>query len=158
MGIRADHAVARPNQTLFRQKGVLNTHAAHVIKIGDAVFFCKFPCAAALLGGLDILVRREVVHHQRDFILVENRRRPALFKFVDCNGGRDIVAQHEVEPCLDHLPGCHRLQPRVRRENFLRHCHSQFGFLPFCGFIVSLLCHSSCAKNVTSDTMFENKF
>ena len=84
----------------------------------------------ALLRRFDVLVGGEMVHNHGDFFPVEHPGKPRLFKLVDGDGGGDVVAQDHTEFCPDELARPDFRQPRMGRQDFLRHCHSH-GIHPF---------------------------
>ena len=126
MTVCADYTVTRDNQTFFRQKCVLNTYFTDVIEVQDIILVREIAALLALNSRLDILIRREVVHYQRNFCLVENSRKAVLVELVDGNRACDIVSENHIQLRLNQLSLDNRLQPRVLCQNFLRHCHSHF--------------------------------
>jgi len=124
VGIRADDAVAGTDDALFRQQRVFDTDTADVIIMQDVVFICEIAHQTALLRRLDILVRRKMIHRQRDAAAVKHMIRPGAFKFIDRNGSGDVVSVNDIKLCLDQLAGLYFTQTRVRSKDFLCHCHS----------------------------------
>ena len=124
VGIGADHAVAGADDAFLRKKRVLNAHLAHVVEMGDVIFFREPAHLKALLRGLDVLIGGEVVEHQSDAVLIKDGVRAAFFKFVDGDGAGNIVAEHDIEVRLNQLSHLHVVQTGVRRQNFLGHSHS----------------------------------
>ena len=55
VGVGADHGLAGGGQALLGQEGVLYTHAAHIVEMGDVKALGELPYLGAELGGLDIL-------------------------------------------------------------------------------------------------------
>ena len=113
MAVGADDAVPRTDQPLFGQEGVLDSHPAHVIKMGHALFMGEFPGLFDLLGGLDVFVRGKVIHHQGHPVPVEHLAGAAPLEFVDRDGRGDVVAEAEVQLRLDKLPRRDLLEARV---------------------------------------------
>ena len=77
MAVSADHqssATTRP----FQRQRVLNAHGADVIEVFDALLVRKVAHQLSLLSGLDVLVGREMVHDQGDFLAVDTQPSPAL--------------------------------------------------------------------------------
>ena len=124
MGVGADDALSGGHQALFRQEGVLHPHLAHVVEVVNVKPLGKGAALQALLGGLDVLVGGEVVHHQGDLALVKDPGEPLLVKLPDGHGRGDVVAQDHVQLGPDQLAGLHFRQAGVGSEDFLRHCHS----------------------------------
>ena len=125
VAVRADHEIARRDQPLLREEGVL--HAAvvpHLEIMDDPLLSRERAARRALRRRLDVLVRREMVGHDRDLLPVENARLPEVRELPDRHGGGDVVPQHEVEVRHDQLPRPHLLPPRVPGEDLLRHRHS----------------------------------
>ena len=81
MGVRADHTLSGGGQSLFRQKGVLHPHAAHIIKMGDLILLCKFPYLCTELSRLDVLTGGVMIQHQSDLFPVEHPGQTRLIEF-----------------------------------------------------------------------------
>ena len=121
--IRADDHVARVDQPLFRQQRVLDAHLPHVVEMLHAVRGAELPAHLALRGGLDVLVRYEMVHDHGDAALIEHLLHAEALELADGHGRGDVVAEHPVHIRQDELPGLHRVHMRVRGEDLLRHRH-----------------------------------
>ena len=130
MGVRADDGLAGGHEALFRQQRVFDAHLSHVVEVVDVELPREGAALFALGGGLDVLVRHKVIHHQRDAALVEDLIEPRRLELVDGHGRGDVVGQHQVELRLDELPGVDLIQARVLCQNLLRHCHCQFYIPP----------------------------
>ena len=124
VAVRADHQVARADQTLLGQKRVLDAHAAHVKKVVYAVFSREGAHRFHLFGRLDILVRGKVVHDHAHPLGAFDAGKARLFKFFNGDGRGDVVSEHHVQLGIDQLARLYACKPRVRREDLLRHCHS----------------------------------
>ncbi len=122
MAVGADDEVAGPHYALLGQKGVLHAHAAHLVKMGDALLAGEVAHDLRLLGALDVLVRHVMVGHQQNALWVEHLVGNLSHRF-DGDGGRYIIGQHEVEVALDKLPRHHLVQSRMGGQNLLRHSH-----------------------------------
>lgn len=122
--VAADDHLARSHDALFRQKGVFYAHAAHVEEVGQFVFTGEFAAYLALHGRLDVLVRREVVEHHDDLVLVEHPVGPGLAEFRDGQRDGDVVAHHHVELRLDELACGDALQPRMCGQYLLCYGHA----------------------------------
>ena len=72
-------------------------------KVGNLESAGEIARGLAQLGGLDVLARRVVVQHDGDFILVEHAGEAGFVKHADGDGGRYVVAEHEVELCLNQV-------------------------------------------------------
>ena len=132
--IGADHAVARCHEPLLRQQRVL--HAAVVAHLEVVLYVLRSgerPHARALRGRLDVLVRREVVRHQRDLRAVEHSLAPELRELADGDRRRDVVRQHQVELRHHQLARAYcRPLGHVRREDLLCHRHAHVNTLLSC--------------------------
>ena len=124
MAVRADDAVAGTDQALFRQNRMLDAHTADVKEILDVVLVGKAAHPLDLLGRLDVLVRGEMVHHQRHPAFVEHPAGTAALKLVDRHRRGDVVAEAQIELRLDQLPRLHLRQAGVRRQDLLCHGHT----------------------------------
>ena len=108
---------------------MLNAHLAHIVEVEDVVLVGKL---AALLGlgcALDVLVGHKVVQHDGNVLLVEHTVKTGLFKLVDGNRGGDVVAQHDVQLCIDELACLDLGKTGMCGKNFLRQGHSHDGTL-----------------------------
>ena len=124
MRIRTDDAVTRTDQPLLRQQRVLDAHATDIKEVFDIVFPGKNARLLDLLRRLDVLIRREVIHHQCDARAVIHAGSAVFFKFVDRYRRGDIIAKTQVQFSLDQLTGHYRIQTGMRRQQLLRHGHS----------------------------------
>jgi hypothetical protein len=72
VAVRADDDVAGSDQSVFGQDGVLDAHVSAFVIVGDVHLACKVAHDLDLLGGIDVLVRREVITDQGHAVLVED--------------------------------------------------------------------------------------
>ena len=70
-----------------------------------------------------------MVQHDGNVFFVEHTVKTGLFKLVDGNGGGDIVAQHDVQLCIDELACLDLGKTGMCGKNFLRQGHSHDGTL-----------------------------
>ena len=124
MGIRTDHGFTGSHQTLFRQQGVFNSHLAHIVIVVDIKLSCKGPALLALRCRLDVLIGCEMVHDQRNLTLIKYLIKASCFKLIDRHRRSDVVAQHQIQLCLDQLPRADLLQTGMAGKNLLCHRHS----------------------------------
>ena len=103
VAVRTDHAVACGHDAFFRQQSVLNAHLAHIVEVKDIVFVGELAALLGLGGALDVLVGHKVVQHDGNVLFVEHTVKTGLFKLVDGNRGGDVVAQYDVQLCIDEL-------------------------------------------------------
>ena len=129
VGVRADDDFTGQRQPLFRQQGVFHAHAAHVKEVGDVVLMRKIPCSLAKLGGFDVLAGGVVIQYDGDFVLIKNLGQASLLKLADGHRSGDVVAEHQIQLCLNELAYFHGGQSGVFRQNLLGHRHSHLKFL-----------------------------
>ena len=129
MAVRTDHAVACGHDAFFRQQGMLNAHLAHIVEVEDIVFVGELAALLGLGGALDVLVGHKVVQHDGNVLFVEHTVKTGLFKLVDGNRGGDVVAQHDVQLCIDELACLDLGKTGMCGKNFLRQGHSHDGTL-----------------------------
>ena len=103
VAVGTDDAVTGGHDAFFGQEGVFNAHLTDVVEIEDVVFVGELTALLGLGGALDILVGDEVVQHDGDMLFVEHAVKACLLELVDGNGGGDVVAQHEIQLCVDEL-------------------------------------------------------
>ncbi len=125
-GVRvgADDDVAGADHALLGQQRVLDAHAADLVVVRDALLARELAHHLGLLGGLDVLVGRVVVGHERD--LGRGPRRcptPILRELLDGDRRGDVVGEHEVELAVDELPGLDLVEAGVRGEDLLGDGH-----------------------------------
>ena len=114
--IRADHEVAGRDEPLLRQKRVLDSAVvAHLEVVDDPLLLRERPHRGALLRGLDILVRREVVGHERDLLPVDHLGASELGELADGHGRGDVVSENKVQLRHDQLAGVERRRARGAR-------------------------------------------
>jgi len=154
VGVGSYDHVARAYQTHLREQRVLNAHPAYVIVVGYAVTGRELPHLLHEAGGLDVLVRREVIRDEGDALRVEDTRESGLLELVDGDRGGDVVTQAEVDAGHDQLAGRHALLAGRAGQDLLRdgHGHAQW-VLPFsirrhCGLRGLAGCEES-SKNET---------
>ena len=111
--------IARADKTLFGQEGVFDAHSADVEEVFHAVLVRKAAHRLDLFRRLDVLVRGEVVHDHADFRRAFYAGKARLFKFFDCDGRGDVVAEHHVQLRIDELTRLHAFEPRMVREDLL---------------------------------------
>ena len=142
MGVCADDDFTGQCQTLFGQQGVFHAYAAHVEEVGDVVLMCKIPCGLAKLSGFDVLAGGVVIQYDGDLILIENLGQASLLKLADGHRSGDVVAEHQIQLCLNELAYFHGGQSGVFRQNLLGHRHSHLKFLLNSTNRVRLLCQT----------------
>ena len=122
VAVGADDEVARAHDALLGQKRVFDSHAAHLVVVGDALLAHEIAHDLGLLGGLDVLVGGVVVGHEGDLGRIEHLVGD-LANGLDGDGGRDVVGEHQIQIAFDQLAWLHLIQPRMGGENLLRHGH-----------------------------------
>ena len=109
VAVRSDDEVARADDALLGQQRVLNTHAAHLVVVGDALLAREIAHDLGLLGALDVLVRHVVIGHEGDLRGIEHALDADLAELLDGDGGGDVVGEHEVEIAFDQLTRLHNV-------------------------------------------------
>ena len=142
MAVRADHAVTGGDDAFFRQKRVLNAHLADIVEVEDIVFIGELPALLGLGSALDILIGHKVIQHDSDMLFIKHAVKTGAFKLVDGHRGGDIVAQHDVQLCVDELACLDLRQAGVCGKDLLRQGHSHGGTLllkkPFYLLLIAL--------------------
>ncbi len=122
--IRADNQLTRSDKALFRQQRMFNAHLADVKKVDKLMLFGKGAAGQTLLSRLDVLIRCKMIHYQRNFAAVKDLFKARLFHLTNGDRTCNIVCKRQIEICFDQLSCGDTVQPRMTRENFLRHGHS----------------------------------
>ena len=133
MAVRADNAVGRNYESLFGKKRMLDANVSYIVVVHDIVFICKIAALLALLCRLDVLVRGEMVHYERDLRAVKNAVEAVLLKFVDSDRAGDIITKHHVQLSPYELPFNNTVKSCVLGEDLLchRHTHNYVFLLKF---------------------------
>ena len=131
MTVRADHAVTGGDDAFFRQQGVLNAHLTDIVEVEDIVLIGKLPALLGLGSALDILVGYKVIQNDGDMLFIKHTVETGALKLVDGHRGGDIVAQHNVQLCVDELACLDLRQSGVCGKDLLRQGHSHGSFLLF---------------------------
>ena len=129
VAVRTDDAVACGHDAFFRQQSVLNAHLTHIVEVEDIVFVGELAALLGLGGTLDVFVGHKVVQYDGDVLFVEHGVETGTLELVDGNGGGDIVAQHDVQLCIDELACLDLGKTGMCGKNFLRQGHSHDGTL-----------------------------
>ena len=91
-----------------------------------------------LLGRLDVLVRRKMIHYHCDFFAVKDLIHAKLSIFCNSDRRGYIVAQNKVKIGNYKLSRLNLVKPRVGGKDFLCHCHAHsVCYSPFCDNIYS---------------------
>jgi len=113
VAVRADDQVAGKNDALFRQQRVFDAHLSAFVEIRYAELEGELADGFALLGGVDVFVRRKMIQNQRHPVAVKNLLPAGRAEFADGDGRRDVVAQRDIDPGVDEPAGRDFLQVRV---------------------------------------------
>ena len=70
-----------------------------------------------------------MVRHDGDVLFVEHAVETGALKLVDGDGGGDVVAQHDVQLCVDELACLDLGKPGMCGKDLLRQGHSHGGTL-----------------------------
>ena len=98
---------------------MLDAAVAAFIVVGDVHFLRELAGHHHLIGGIDVLLRGEVVHHQKDAILVEHLGRAHRPEGLDGERSGDVVGEHAGKMAVDDLPGFTDFFIRVGLKDFL---------------------------------------
>ena len=131
VAVRTDHAVTGGNDAFFRQQRVLNPHLANIVEVEDIVLIGKLPALLGLSSALDILIGHKVIQHNGDMFFIKHAVKTGALKLVDGHRSSDIVAQHDVQLCVDELACLDLRQSGVCGKDLLRQGHSHGSFLLF---------------------------
>ena len=123
MRVGADCQHARCDDALLRQDDVLDADAALLEVIDDLVLARKVTDDLRELCRLNILGRLEVIRHERNLRVVEDRA-ANLLKLGDGRRCRDVVGQYHIELAGHELTGFYRIEAGVFREDLLAHSHT----------------------------------
>lgn len=119
VAVRADDHVSGADKTEFGQQSVFNAAIATFVIMGDAHFLRKLAADEHLIRGIDVFLRSEVVHHQKDPILVENPVCAHGPKRLDGERPGNVVGKDAGKLAIDDLSGFADLFIRVSLKNFL---------------------------------------
>ena len=131
MAVRADHAVTGSDDAFFRQQRMLNAHLTDIVEVEDIVLIGELSALLGLGSALDILIGYKVIQHDSDMLFIKHAVKTGAFKLVDGHRGGDIVAQHNVQLCVDQLACLDLRQSGVCGKDLLRQGHSHGSFLLF---------------------------
>ena len=131
VAVRADHAVTGSDDAFFRQQRVLNAHLTDIVEVEDIVLIGELSALLGLGSALDILIGYKVIQHDSDMLFIKHAVKTGAFKLVDGHRGGDIVAQHNVQLCVDQLACLDLRQSGVCGKDLLRQGHSHGSFLLF---------------------------
>src|SRR5271157_117616 len=137
VAVCADHHVPGKHQSLLRQERVLDAAGTAFVKIGDAVFVRKLSDRLAVLGGDDVLVRREMVKHKHDLIAIEHAFCTHLVELFQGERGCNVVRQRQIKLHVDDLSGLNSRFARMRCQYLFRDRHSHLTLLLECLYLSS---------------------
>ena len=109
---------------------MLDAHLADIVEMFDVLRTGKGSTRLALLGGLDVLVRRKMIHDHGNLSRIEYLIESIFLKFLDGDRRCDVVAQHHIQLCFDQLTSLYLIQTGMCRQDLLCHCHSHM-LIPF---------------------------
>ena len=84
----------------------------------------KFTDTFAVLRRLNVLIRHEMIQHERDLVLVKNAVHLHLIHLVNRHRRCDIISENQIQICLNQLSCFYRRQSCMSSQNFLCHCHT----------------------------------
>ena len=109
---------------LLRQKSVLYSNSADIIKMLDAVLFCKIAGYYTKLRRFNILAWCVVIERNDDFFVVKDLCKTGLLKNAYGYRRGDVIAEYYVEFCLDQITCVDFRKSCVSRKDLLCHCHA----------------------------------
>ena len=92
-----------------------------------AHFFGKLAGHHDLIRRIDVFLGREVIHHQKNAILVEHLGRTHCPEGLDGERRGDVVGEDAGKLAVDDLSGFADFFVRVGLKNFLRECKRHGG-------------------------------
>ena len=117
---------------------MLNAHLAYIVEVEDIVLIGELPALLGLGSALDVLIGYKVVQHDSDMLFIKHAVKTGALKLVDGHRGGDIVAQHNVQLCVDQLACLDLWQSGVCGKDLLRQGHSHGSFLLFYRLLIAL--------------------
>ena len=124
MGICTDNHISRNRKSFFRKKCMLYSHLTYIKIVCNIIFAGELAHAFAMLCGFNVFIWSKVIHHKCDFIFVKYTLYIHFSDFMNCNRRSNIIAQNQIQVCLDQLSGADRRQACMCCKNLLSHCHS----------------------------------
>jgi hypothetical protein len=128
MAISADCHFTRQDQTLIREKGMLDPAFSNLKEMAETLGLCKIPEDLTLLGRENILRRREVIWHQNDPISIKNFFSPNFFEGLDRKRRRDVIAKGEVDSDTEKFTREDPFLPCMGCKNLFRDRHRMIRF------------------------------
>ncbi len=123
MRISADNSITGKNQALFRKQCVFNSHLPYLEEVFNPHFIRKLTYYPDLFGRFYILVRREVICYNSNFLFVKYPVNAYFFKFLNSNGCGYVISKHHIELGHDKLPAPYTIKSGMIRKYFLGHGH-----------------------------------
>ena len=124
MGICTDNHISRNRKSFFRKECMLYSHFTYIKIVCNIIFAGKLTHAFAMLCGFNVLIWSKVIHHKCDLVFVKYTLYIHFSDFMNCNRRSNIIAQNQIQVCLDQLSGADRRQACMCCKNLLSHCHS----------------------------------
>ena len=103
---------------------MLDAHLADVKVVVDIKALGKGPAFLTAGGCLNVLVGGEVIHYHGHAALIKDRFKAVGFELVDGHRESNVIAQYQIQFCLDQLSGTHIIHAGVRGQDLLCHGHS----------------------------------
>ena len=98
---------------------MLHATVAALVVVGEVLLLGKLAAYEHLVGGINILLRGEVVHDQDNTIPVEDPLRAHAVEGLDGQGPGDVIGQHCGYAALDDLAVLLHRRIGVGLQNFL---------------------------------------
>gem|GEM_PF-3935739 len=101
---------------------MLDAAVSALVVMGDVLFGREPAADHHLVGGSDVLLRGEMIHHEGNFVFVKDLGGAHGLEALDGQRTGDVIGQHEVKPAVDDLPVSGDFFVCVFLQNFLREC------------------------------------
>ena len=143
VAVGADHKVSGDDNSLLGQKDMAHPDLSTFVVMAQLMLPGKIPENLAVLGGRDILVRREVIGNDHHPVAVKDLVPPGFLEFRDGDGGRDIVPHGNIDLRVDQHPGLNLFESRMLRQNLFRNRHAHavcpsLFFISFYSYAITL--------------------
>ncbi len=122
VAVAHDHGIARPDESLFRKKGMADAVRPDVEKILDSVAMSPFAHHLSLDGALGVLCRGDMVDDRLDLSRIKYPVLPSRYEVRDGGRRRNLVAQDDIEP--EHLCSGKGLIGTMGIKNLFSYCLS----------------------------------
>ena len=126
MAICSNDHITSCDKSLLRKKRMLNARLPYFEVILYRLALCESTHTCTLLCGLYILIRREMIRHKGNPVLVKDILLAEFRKFLYSHRACYIIAKDHIEIGHDKLPWMDFFLPGCCSEDLLCHCHRHF--------------------------------